>query len=277
MSTLSRITSYPRAGLEFDVLDEGPIDGDVVVLLHGFPQRAASWRSVTAILHGHGLRTLAPDLRGYSPRARPRRRRDYRTQLLADDVAALLELTGPAHVVGHDWGAVVAWATAATHPDVVRSLVAVSVGHPGAFLGSMLRSDQLLRSWYMGFFQLPGVPERVLSRPATARKVLRRAGMSHAMIDEFERDVVAAGALRGGLGYYRGLPLSDLRASRKRVSAPTTMVWSDGDVALGRKGAAGSEKYVDADFRFAELPGVSHWIPDEAPEELAALILDRVR
>src|SRR5687768_10294229 len=153
MRTDQRIGTVERDGLVFDVLDEGPIDGEPVVLLHGWPDRPTLWRGVTPILNAAGYRTLAKDRRGFAPGARPDRRRDYRLPALAADVAALIdEVGGSAHVVGHDWGAATAWAVAGLHPDRVRTLTAVSVGHPAAFLASMVRSDQLRRSWYMGLF-----------------------------------------------------------------------------------------------------------------------------
>lgn len=272
-----RITSYARDGLVFDVTDTGPIDGDPVVLLHGFPQRASSWSSVSPLLHAAGLRTLAPDQRGYSPGARPHRRRDYRLPLLVDDVVALVERIGrPVHLVGHDWGAVVGWMVAAHHPSLVRTWTAVSVGHPAAFFRSFVTSDQLRRSWYMAMFQLPRLPERVLAQPR-GEGMLRAGGMTPEMVERFRSEIVADGASRGGLSWYRALPLADPRFAYTKVSVPATMVWSDGDVALGRDGAEGSRSWVTGPYSFVELPGVSHWVPEEEPQALADAVLTRVR
>lgn len=272
-----RLTSYTHAGLTFDVTDDGPLDGEPVVLLHGFPQRATSWAAVTPLLHAQGYRTYAPDLRGYSPGARPRRRRDYTTDLLAGDVVALLDVIGGrAHLVGHDWGAAVAWAVAALHGDRLRTLTSVSVPHPGAFVRSLRSRDQLRRSWYMAAFQLPVVPERILSS-SRGRASLRREGMTRAMVDRYDTEIVTAGALPGGLGYYRAMPFGGPGLLRAKVTVPTTHVWSDGDQALGRRGADLCREYVDADYRLEVVPGVSHWIPDQAPEVLARIILERVR
>ena len=273
-----RITSFYRDGLTFDVRDEGPLDGPVAVLLHGFPERSSSWRDVAPILHARGIRTLAPDQRGYSPGARPRRRRDYRIPLLVDDVATLVDrVGGPVHVVGHDWGATVGWALAATRPELVRTLSAVSVPHPAAFLKAMLGSDQGLRSRYMLLFQLPGLPER-LARRAGGRfdEQLQHGGMTAEDLARFRREIVDYGALRGGIHWYRAIPLTDLRASRARVTVPTTYVWSDGDVAITRHAAELCGRYVQGPYHFAVLEGVSHWIPAQAPEPLAALVLDRI-
>lgn len=272
---MARLTSYTRDGLVFDLRDEGPEDGDVVVLLHGFPQRASCWDEVLPALHAAGLRTIAPDQRGYSPGARPPRRRDYRLAELEADVVTLLELVGrPVHLVGHDWGAVVGWCVAAHHPALLRTWTAVSVPHPAAMFRSFLTSGQLLRSWYMGLFQLPLVPELQLGSP-WAERVLRAGGMPAAAVDRYRSEIVDHGALPGALGWYRALPLSDPRTSLSSVRVPTTMVWSDGDVALGRAGAELTERHVRAPYELVVLAGVSHWVPEQAPDALAEAILAR--
>ena len=156
--------TFRRGDLVFDVHDSGPADGEPVVLLHGFPQDAGAFDRLAPALHSAGLRTLAPDQRGYSPGARPAGRSAYRVRALVDDVLALLDAAGlsSAHVVGHDWGGAVGWALAAWHPWRVRTLTVLSVPHPAAMAQAMVSSDQALRSSYMAFFQLPVVPERVL-------------------------------------------------------------------------------------------------------------------
>ncbi|HEY9566368.1 MAG TPA: alpha/beta fold hydrolase [Nocardioides sp.] len=278
----ARVRTFTNAGLTFDVIDEGPIDGPIAVLLHGFPQRAASWNEVARRLHGQGIRTIAPDQRGYSPGARPRRRAAYRLSNLAADVVALIEQVREpghperdrVHLVGHDWGSVVAWTVAARH-DLVATLTAVSVGHPAAFLKSMAGS-QVLKSWYIGLFQLPLLPERVLSDPGSAHHMLGSAGMTREMLQTYHREIVEYGALRGGLQWYRALPHAHPRVLGNRIAVPTTMVWSDGDTALGRRGAELSERHVDAPFELQVLEGVSHWISDEAPEVLAEIVCERI-
>jgi pimeloyl-ACP methyl ester carboxylesterase len=271
-----RITAYSRDGLTFEVRDEGPIDGDVVILLHGFPQLNTSWDGVVPLLHAQGLRTLAPNQRGYSPSARPHGRRAYRSSELAADVLALADLTGgPTHLAGHDWGAAVAWGTAILAPEKVRTLTAVSVPHPGAFMAAMPRG-QALDSWYMAFFNLPWLPERMMSNARAGGWFLRRGGMTPEMVADYRRDIIDGGALRGGLGWYRALALSDPTMFGKHVQVPTTYVWSDGDAFLGRTGAQLCERYVDGPYTFEVIEGASHWIPDERPEELAAAILDRI-
>ena len=156
---MTRLLRYRHDGLTFDVRDEGPVDGDPVVLLHGFPERDTCWRDVAPLLHAQGLRTYAPDQRGYSPGARPPRRRDYTMHKLEADVVALIETIGaPVHLVGHDWGANSGWLVATHRPDLVRTWTAVSVPHPAAFRRAMFSSRQAFSSWYMGAFQTPAPP-----------------------------------------------------------------------------------------------------------------------
>ena len=192
-----RIARYTHDGLEFDVLDQGPLDGPIVLLLHGFPERAASWSAVMNELNEAGFRTIAPDQRGYSPGARPKRRRDYRVGALVNDVVALIdEIGAPVHVVGHDWGAMIAWVTAGRRPDLVSSLTAFSVPHPGSFMTALLTSRQILHSWYFAFFQLPMLPEKWMTRPGQrAEKWYEKSGMNADDLERTRTDVVDYGAL----------------------------------------------------------------------------------
>lgn len=275
-----RAAQVTNDGLTFDVVDDGPPGGEPIVLLHGFPERATSWRYVAPRLNAAGFRTLALDQRGYAPGARPKRRRDYRLPLLAGDVVAAIDQTvgegAAAHVVGHDWGAAAAWAVAMARPERVRTLTAISVPHPSAFLGAGLHSGQLFKSWYMAAFQLPYLPEQA-GRRGMFPRLLRRFGMTADEIERFETEIVDDGALPTALNWYRALPLADPRATGRKVTVPTTFVWSDGDTAIARWGAEHCGDHVDGDYRFVELEGVTHWIPTQAAEVCADAILDRVR
>jgi pimeloyl-ACP methyl ester carboxylesterase len=263
--------------LAFDVIDDGPLDGPPVVLLHGFPQRATSWAKVTPPLGEAGFRTYAPDQRGYSPGARPRGRRAYKITGLVEDVVALIDrIDAPVHLVGHDWGATVAWGVAARHRDRLASLTAVSVGHPQAFLRALRSADQARRSWYMGLFQLPFVPERLLSGKWFVQRFLGGSGMTDEMLTTYRAEIVDGGALTGGLNWYRAIPFA-LGDVAPDVSVPTTLVWSDGDRALGRRMAELTEEHVDGPYELVELTGASHWIPEERPAELAEAIISRAR
>ncbi len=274
---MTRIAEYSRGPYTFDVIDSGPEDGTPVVLLHGFPERAASWAAVTEGLNAKGLRTYAVDQRGYAPRARPTSRFGYRGSELVEDVQELITRIGqPVHLVGHDWGAAVAWGVAGRHPETLASLTAISVPHPGAFLKSMLTSTQGLKSYYMALFQIPGLPHYLLRRPKTARSFLRNAGMTHAEVDTYLKQIVDDGALKGGMGWYRSLPLADRADLKVKISVPTTYIWSDGDIALGRKGADLCANYVTGPYRFEIIEGASHWLPTQHPETIANLIAETV-
>ena len=268
--------------LTFDVRVDGPDDGRPVLLLHGFPQTSLSWAAVTPLLTRAGLRTYAPDQLGYSPGARPDEVEAYSTPNLAQVTADLMTaLDVPvADVVGHDWGANVAWALAGWHPDRVRSLTAVSVPHPAAYtVAYRTDPEQKERSGYIRLFWQPGKAEEVLLADDGRR--LRRmltggegeTGIPAEAIDEYVAVLSAPGALTAALSWYRAM------SSEPKVDAitvPTTYVWSSGDVAIGRTAAEACVDHVVGDFRFVELPGITHWIPEQAPDELAAAILDRI-
>ncbi len=272
--------SFRRDGLTFDVRDAGPADGEPVVLLHGFPQDSAAWDAMSPELHQHGFRTLALDQRGYSPMARPRGRRNYTLRETTADVLALLDAAGleGAHVVGHDWGGIVAWALGAWHPERVRTLTALSVPHPAAMAKAMVTSDQALRSYYMGVFQLPVLPERLLlAGGGTAmRRMLQRGGLSEEVADHYVARMREPGALSAALGWYRALPFG-ARDRVGTVRVPTLHVWSTGDAFLGRAGIEATSRFVDAPYRLEVLQGVPHWIPELAADRVAELVTAHVR
>jgi pimeloyl-ACP methyl ester carboxylesterase len=263
--------------LTFDVRADGPGDGRPVLLLHGFPETSASWAAVTPRLTEAGLRTYAVDQLGYSPGARPQEVEAYALTNLAQVTADLMtQMEVPvADVVGHDWGANVAWTLAAWHPDRVRSLTAVSVPHPTAFTAAF-RSDpeQKERSSYIRLFWQAGKAEEVLLAD-DARRLRRMYGdaVDPEAVDEYVAVLSAPGALTAALNWYRAMssatPVDD-------VAVPTTYVWSDADMAIGRIAAEGCAAHVTGDYRFVELAGVSHWVPEQAPDQLATAILDRV-
>jgi pimeloyl-ACP methyl ester carboxylesterase len=271
---------YRRGNLVFDVIDAGLSDGPPVVLLHGFPQVNTSWSRVIDRLSEAGYRCLAPNQRGYSPGARPTRRRDYRMPELVEDVRALIDASGASrvHLVRHDWGAAVCWGVAAQLPDRVATVSPLSVPHPAAFLKALMTSRQGLASWYMYAFQLARLPELfILGRQGnTARlaKVLRSSGQSAEAADRDARAMAEPGALTAALNWYRAMPLSDMRSAMGKISVPTLYVWSDGDTAVLSKAARNCGRYVTGEYRYEVLHGVSHWIPDERPDAIADLLLE---
>ncbi|MDT5068567.1 MAG: hypothetical protein QOK02_4722, partial [Mycobacterium sp.] len=264
----------------FDVIDAGPADGPVVVLLHGFPEQHTMWQPIIPALTARGYRCMALRQRGYSPGARPTRRRDYRITELAEDVRALIDESGAprVHLVGHDWGAAVAWQVAQQFPDRLLSLTALSVPHPGAFSKALVTSGQGLASWYMYFFQLPRIPEWYLKRGrgtfTLAGLAKSRAQHAPALADAEARAMAEPGALTAALNWYRAVPLSLSRDTNTKVTVPTLYVWSDGDTALLEKGARLCGDFVRGEYRFEVLKGVSHWILDEQPDTTADLLLD---
>jgi pimeloyl-ACP methyl ester carboxylesterase len=273
------VKQYRRGDLTFDYIDEGPADGPVVVLLHGFPQLNTSWNAIIDRLTARGYRCIAPNQRGYSPGARPKRRWDYRLPELVEDVRALLDAVGAqrVHLVGHDWGAMVAWAAAAELGDRVVTLTSFSVPHPAAFTKALVTSRQGLASWYMYFFQLPWLPERMLlgadGKGARTIKALHSGGQTR---EAAERDVKAMaepGVLTAALNWYRAFFLSNPARAVGKISVPTMYVWSDKDVALTEKPARDTANYVTGEYRFEILHG-AHWIPDEQPDKAVDLLLE---
>lgn len=281
--TSSRLTQFTHDGLTFEVSDSGPVagplDGEAVVLLHGFPQDRHCWRAVRERLEAAGLRCLAPDQRGYSPSASPAEVSAYAMRHLVGDVVGLLDAAGleRAHIVGHDWGGGVAWSLAAAHPDRVASLTVLSTPHPSALGWAFLRKGQVARSWYMGAFQLPGAPERLL---ASRLAGLERAGLPAAEAQRYGRRFATPGSLRGPINWYRAAARSrGLVGSGEGpsvVGVPTTYVWGSRDRYLGRAAAEKTSEFVGADYRFVEVDD-NHWLPEVRPDLVADEVLARVR
>lgn len=268
--------SFSNGPLRFSVTDEG--SGPPVLLLHGFPQDSRCWDEVVPLLHAAGLRTLRFDQRGYQATARPTRTGSYTSANLVSDVLAALDEAGleQVHLVGHDLGAVVAWAAAGAHPERLASLTVLSVPHPRAFLRSFLTSTQALQSWYAGAFQVPGLAERVLSHPAVVRRFLAVSDAPRGVVDRAVELLADPARRHAMLQWYRAIPRSFDGDAWTACMVPTTFAWSSGDVALARGGAEATGRYVDAPYRFEVLEGVSHWIPEQAPETVAELVVDRV-
>lgn len=266
---------FVRPGLRFDVIDSRPAEAPAVVLLHGFPQQPASFHAVAGRLNEEGLRTLAPTQRGYTAAARPARRRDYRTEATAADVIALLDTArlAKAHLVGHDWGGNQAWGVAGWHPDRVSSLTVISTPHPAAFLKSLYTSKQGLRSWYMGLFQLPIVPEWMARR--TARQSLLDGGLPAEFADKYAEAMAEPGALTGALNWYRGVPFSR-RPPVGRITVPTTYIWGRHDSVLARAAVELTAGYVAGPYEVVELDA-GHWLPETQPDAVADAIIKRIR
>ncbi|MFJ8199593.1 alpha/beta fold hydrolase [Streptomyces sp. NPDC096152] len=262
----------------FDAIVAGPPEGRPVLLLHGFPQTGLVWQRQIEALAAHGYRVAAPDQRGYSPGARPQRPGDYRISLLVDDVIAISEELGWAafDLVGHDWGGAVAWWTAHAHPGRVRTLTVVSTPHPGA-LATTLRTDQdqRKRSHYMiDWRETPATEERMLAHDAQELRDLYAGRVPQDHADAYVSHLSRPGALTAALNWYRaGRPDGAIGV----VDVPTLYVWSTEDSAFGRAAAQETERWVNGPYRFETLQGISHWIPEEAPETLSRLLLEHLQ
>ncbi|MFC7450897.1 alpha/beta fold hydrolase [Rhodococcus daqingensis] len=269
-------TAVTVGGLTFDVEESGPADGTPVVLLHGFPQTLACWRPLTPLLTAAGLRVIAPSQRGYSPGARPVGVEHYAIEHLADDILGLMDALGvaSAHLVGHDLGGSVAWWLAAHHRDRVETLTAVSTPHLAAF-GLAIRedADQQKRSSYFGAFRYSESVADLLLADDARRLRSSFGDLDRAQVDEYVRALSAPGALDAALSWYRAM--RDFRGL-PAVAVPTTYVWGSGDAFLGRVAAERCGEFVDAPYRFVELDGVSHWIPEQATDALADAVLARI-
>ena len=261
--------------LVLDAVATGPEDGQPVVLLHGFPQTSWSWRGVWPALADAGFRVVAPDLRGYSPGARPQDVEAYEMRCLVGDVVGLLDHLGvrSAHVVGHDWGAAIAWHLAGRHPERVRTLTTVSVPHPVAFAEALRTdADQRARSQYMRDWHSPDTEEKLLG--GGLAEVF--GGIPAVDADRYVELMRQPGVLTAALAYYRAQSRRDLEGLGP-ITAPTLHVWSDGDAALGAAAAKATGDHVEGPYRFEVLEGVSHWVPEEAADRLAALLLEHLR
>lgn len=268
-------TTVDHRGFTFHVVDEGA--GPAVLFLHGFPDSSDLWRHQVPDVVERGRRAIAPDLLGYGSSSKPLEVEAYRLEGILGDVLAILDGLGVerARVVGHDWGATVGWLLAAFHPERVDGLVALSVGHPNAFLEGGIR--QLRRSWYMLLFLWEGVAEKLLARDDG--ELLRALGRNHPELPGWLRDLEDPGELTPGLNWYRAnvSPARWLeRPGVPSVSCDVVGIWSDGDPYLTEEQMAGSAPFVDGDWRYVRMEGVGHWIPLERPDELNRLIAGSV-
>lgn len=264
-----------RSGITIGYDDHGPADAPAVLLLHGFPDSAALWRHQVPALVDAGYRVLVPDQRGYGRSDKPEAADDYNLLHLVTDAQAVLDEADleTARVVGHDWGAPVAWLLATIAPERVEQLVALSVGHPRSFSAASLAQRQM--SWYMLLFQFEGVAERWMSDDGWSRFREWAHHPDHdGVVAALERD----GSLTPALNWYRAnVPPSSLvdePLELPPVQVPTMGVWSSDDMALLEEQMTGSAQHCAAGFRYERLDGVGHWIPLSAPDALNELLLD---
>lgn len=266
-----------RAGdVELHIVEAGPENAPPVMLLHGFPEFWWGWRKLIGPLSTAGFRVIAPDLRGYNLSDRPAGVVAYRLDRLAGDVAGLIDTLGyqRVHLVGHDWGGLVAWATAALHLKRVERLAILDAPHPQAWRGFMMRHPaQALRSAYVGWFQLPFAPAAALSaRDFAMLRSTMRSSAQPGLFSKSDLDTYAGawrrpGALQAMLNYYRALARPG--APRLgRIAAPTLVLWGERDLFLdNRLAAASAGKCDQAEVRL--IDGATHWLHLEQPDRIA--------
>ncbi len=263
-------------------------EGPLVVLLHGFPQFWYMWRFQIPALTEAGFRVIAPDMRGYNLSDKPPKVSDYRVELLARDVEHLIRACGgeTAAVVGHDWGAAVGWMAAMLYPERVGRLGILNLPHPHRFARGLLRPAQLLRSSYMFFFQAPHLPEKALSasnfaplRYALRNEPVRPGTFFPEDVERYVEALARPGALTAALNYYRALfrrnPLESRRLLR-RIEAPVLVIWGEKDRLL-RTELAEPDRYWVPDLQMERLPDAGHFVAEDRPEKVNALLLDFLR
>ena len=271
-------------GLRFRVLADGPPSGPLFVLLHGFPEGAESWSRQVAALAKAGALAIAPDLRGYGGSDAPSGVAEYALPNLVEDVAGLIKGFGRdrAHIAGHDWGAIVAWFFAGTHPDMTQSLTALAVGHPAALADATAGDeDQRARSKYVALFLMEGKAESVLAEDDFRRlRAMFGDAVPRAAVDRFVRGLARPGRLTAALDYYRAnLHRSNWWAGMDRdvtVTAPAELLWGDQDMALGRKQAEETGRHVSGPYRLEVLEGAGHWLQFERPEQVSRSLVGRL-
>jgi len=277
-------TRVTANGIDFEVATCG--DGPRFALcLHGFPECNYSWRDQMPLLARMGYTVWAPNLRGYGESSRPGRVSDYRIRNLVDDVAGLIDAAGAKEtlLMAHDWGGAIAWLFALAEIRPLERLIVMNIPHPRLFRRGLRTGRQLRRSWYIFFFQLPWLPEAFLGANG-ARRVSGMIRGSAARKDRFPGEVLEVyrenadqpGAIRAMLAYYRayiryGVDKDLARAVYSKLETPTLMIWGEEDTALGQELTVGTDELV-SDFTFRSLPGVSHWVQQEDPDTVNAMI-----
>jgi pimeloyl-ACP methyl ester carboxylesterase len=275
-------------GIRFRTMVDGPPQGDMLILLHGFPEGAESWSRLLPAVAKAGCLAVAPDMRGYGLTDAPADEESYTISHLVDDVAGLITSFGRerAHVAGHDWGAVVAWFFAARHPEMTKTLTVLSVAHPAALAAASREDeDQQQRSRYIQLFLIRGKAEEVLAADDYKRLRLMYSigpnpeAVPRSLVEHFTRSLSRPGRLTAALNYYRanlgaGAAAWENLANIGRIERPTTLLWGDQDPALGRRGAEATKSHVNGEYRFIVLEGAGHWLQFERPDEVGLALTE---
>jgi pimeloyl-ACP methyl ester carboxylesterase len=267
---------------EVDVCGDG---AKLALCLHGFPEHSISWRHQLPMLADEGYTAWAPNLRGYGNSARPDSMAAYALEDLMEDVAGLIDASGARETVliAHDWGAVIAWYFAMRQIRPLEKLIICNVPHPGAMSSGGFSFEQLKRSWYIFFFQIPGLPERMLGRDGAkgVGEMIRNSACNpelfpDELIDVYSRNAAQPGALTAMVNYYRALVRGGGARRQQQqgfpiIRIPTLMVWGEEDVALTKETTYDTENFVE-DLTIRYLPRVSHWVQQDAPEAVNAMM-----
>jgi pimeloyl-ACP methyl ester carboxylesterase len=268
-------------GLRFEVLEAG--SGDRLALcLHGFPEHAISWSHQISVLAEMGYRVWAVNQRGYGRTTRPTQVADYALPYLVDDVAALIDAANAKHVslIGHDWGGIVAWCFAAERRRPLERLVIMNAPHPLCFRAALKHWRQIRKSWYVAFFQVPQLPERMLAahQGATVRRMFAGLPLPSDILAVYTRQIAEPGAATAMLNWYRASRLPSSRALNLAhvIEVPTLVIWGERDVALDPICLDGTERYART-LTVKRLPGVSHWVQQDAPQAVNELLQDFLR
>lgn len=281
--TLTTHRQIDVGGIRLHVAEAGPEDGPLVVFLHGFPEFWWSWRHQIDAFAMAGFRVVAPDLRGYNESDKPEGVRAYEVEALAGDVAGLIRALGrtEATIVGHDWGAVVAWSFAMFHGAMTTRLAILNVPHPVAMLRGLRTLRQLRKSWYVFAFQLPRLPEWAIARNdfAFIRQTFAADGVPAADIERYVLALRQPGAVSAAVNYYRAgirRGFAGRQAAISPIAAPVLVIWGDRDRYLGSELATPPADLVP-NARVVHIPEASHWVQTAAPVRVNQLLLDFVR
>lgn len=265
----SQMVSTPAGTLHVRAIGAGK----PVLLLHGFPDTSLGFRDLCEALAARGFRAIAPDLRGYGLSSKPEGLAAYRSAAVLEDLVALVRWAGDEKVavVGHDWGGTLAYCLASEHPELVSRLVVINAAHPESYGRALKRSLQLFRSWYILFFQLRGIAEWVVTRPAVFRYMLRslvadKVRLTLSRIEAARRELLRPGAARAALSYYRAAVRFPIRCPRK-IEVPTLILWGDRDPALDRRLLDDLPERI-AQVAVQHVEGAGHFLHWDAPERV---------
>lgn len=266
-------------GQQFEVATAGS-GNKLALCLHGFPELHYSWRFQMPLLAEMGYRVWAPNMRGYGGTSKPEGIANYSLGHLTQDVAALIDASGAEEVTlfAHDWGAIVAWAFAIRKIRPLKRLIIMNVPHPEVGRREIRHWRQLKRSWYIFFFQIPRLPEWLLSRnggepikKAFAKMAVDQSNFTDEALDHYAKAATRPGSIKAMINYYRALLRHEFDIGDGKVDIPTLMIWGEEDTALNIKCTDGTEQWV-SDFTLHRLPNVSHWVQQEAPEKVNAIL-----